>query len=416
MRILSLAACLWVGLAQADWQFSAPVDVLGAEPGVFPHLEAANRQGLAESGGTIAVTWEDNRSGSSQCYVRFKSPEENAFGKEVKLSTKDCVEPVVVGLGNSQFLAGWEENGAVWVALVQPGKSSAPLKLSQSLASQVTLAFDPKGGLHAAWAEQSTSGHLQLWAGKLENDMNGLRLTQSQTVEKIIPIEDQTYPALAVNADGSVAVVWEDRRFGHTVMLASYSRDGEIFDLPFRLIDVHGSGVRGPAGRLGAGMGAMRPTLYRCGLDSTSGQIKTAPAGSCVVAVWMDKRDFLSGYDVYAGISQNGGQSFGRNLKVQDSFGENIAQWHAAVGANQQGRIVAVWDDDRDGNADIWLANWNGSGFSDNVAVPSASGAGIQADPMIHLDDAGRLHLIWLDKPDSADSPRIRYIEADWRD
>ena len=94
-----------------------------------------------------------------------------------------------------------------------------------------------------------------------------------------------------------------------------------------------------------------------------------------MVAVWLDKRDFLSGYDVYAAFSSDGGRSFGRNLKVQDGFGENIAQWHAAVAANNQGRVVAVWDDDRDGNSDIWLANWTGKGYSDNVAVPAASGA-----------------------------------------
>jgi hypothetical protein len=411
MRLLWLAACLWAGWVQADWQFSAPVEVLNAKPGVYPHLEAANRQGLAESGGTIAATWEDNRNGTSQCYVRFRLPAEQSFDEEIQLSTSDCVEPVIVGLGGGQFAAGWEEQGAVWVALLQPGKSGTPLKLSQSQASQVTLAFDPTAGLHAAWAEQSTSGHLQLWAGKLENDKNGLRLVRSQTVERILPVEDQAYPALAVNADGSAIVTWEDRRFGHTVMLAAYSRNGEEFDLPYRLIEIHSRRTNG----LGAGMGSMRPTVARCGSVAAQGDANAPPAGSCVVAVWMDKRDFLSGYDVYAGISQNGGQSFGHNLKVQDSFGENIAQWHAAVGANQTGRIVVVWDDDRDGDSDLWLANRTDSGFSDNVAVPGASGAGIQTDPMILVDGAGRLHLIWLDKSDNGAPPSIRYLSADWK-
>jgi hypothetical protein len=414
MKWLTLIACLCAGAAQAGWQFSQPVDVLGATPGVFPHLEAANRQGLAVSNGIVAVAWEDNRSGTSHCYVRFKRPDEAVFGHEVQLSSADCIEPVIIGLGNEQFLAGWEEAGAVRVAMVEPDKSGSPLKPGQNAASQITLAFDPKGGLYAAWTEQSSSGHLQLWSGKLEHDKNGLHLAQSHPVENIIPLEDQTYPALAVNAEGSVVVAWEDRRFGHTVMLASYSRDGERFDLPYRLIDVHGSGIRGPAGRLGAGMGAMRPVLARCGPATTIDATK--PPSACEVAVWMDKRDFLSGYDVYAAISQNAGQSFGRNLKVQDSFGENIAQWHPAVAANSQGRIVVVWDDDRDGTPDLWLANWNGKEFSDNVAIPAATGAGMQTDPMIYLDDAGNLHIIWLDKPGATENQRIRYVSANWQD
>jgi hypothetical protein len=409
MRWPACLLYLWAGLASGTWQFSAPVDVLAARPGVFPHLESANRQGLAESGGVIAVVWEDNRSGISQCYARFKNSGVEGFGNEVTLSTQGCAEPVIIGLGNKQFIAGWEEDGAVWVARVEPGVAGAPVKLSHSAGGQVTLAYDSKGGLHAAWVERN-GDHLQLWTGTLTCGVDGIRAAQSATVENIIPAQDQSYPALSVNPDGSEVVVWEDRRFKHTVILASHSADGARFDLPYRLIEVH---ARGPSG-LGAGLGAMRPTLARCGLTSPSNPAKQGSPGSCVVAVWLDKRDFLSGYDVYAAISTNGGESFGHNIQVQDSFGENIAQWHASLGANQRGKIAVVWDDDRDGTADIWLATWVGSAFSDNVAVPGASGPGIQTEPLINLDDSGRLNLIWLDRPEEAMSARIRYVSAVW--
>lgn len=149
---------------------------------------------------------------------------------------------------------------------------------------------------------------------------------------------------------------------------------------------------------LGAGMGSMRPGLAVCG-----------PA--CLVAVWLDKRDFLSGYDVYAAFSQDGGRSFGKNLKVQDSFGDNMAQWHPAVAASRDGRVVVAWDDERDGSADVWLSDWNGQAFGDDVALPAASGPGAQSDPVILLDDSGALHAAWLEKSESGGT-RLKYARG----
>jgi hypothetical protein len=415
MRSLALAVLvLFMTSAHADWQFSAPIDVLKAEAGRFPELGAANRQGVAESAGIIAVAWQESSDGVEQCHVRFKMADAKVFADDVTLPGKSCGDPVIVGLGEGHFLAGWQADQTVWVARLNPGKLDTPLKISHAPAGQVTLAYDSKGGLHAAWVEQASSGSTQLWIGTLDISQDGLHLVQPHTVENIIPVEDQAYPALVVNPDGSLVVVWEDRRFDHTVLLVSHSRDGKRFDLPYRLIDVHGM-PGGPASRLGGGMGAMRPTLASCGSVKTD-QTDSGSPGFCVVAVWMDKRDFLSGYDVYAAFSHDGGKTFGRNLKVQDGFGDNIAQWHAAVGANRQGRVAAVWDDNRDGTSDIWLADWTGSAFSPNIDVPAASGPGIQTDPMIFLDDADRLHVIWLDRADENASPQIRYVSAVWKD
>jgi hypothetical protein len=131
-------------------------------------------------------------------------------------------------------------------------------------------------------------------------------------------------------------------------------------------------------------------------------------------AVKLDKRDFLAGYDVYAAFSQDGGRSFGRNIKVQDSFGDNVSQWHAAIAANPTGRIVAVWDDDRDGTPDIWLSNWDGKTFSDNIAVPGAFGPGVQTDPVMDLDATDTLHMAWLERNEDGGT-RLKYTRAIWK-
>ena len=381
--------------AFAGWQFSPAVEV-GAvkDKKIFHHLESANRKGLAESDGRIALVWEDNRNGDPRCWVAMREKRAAAFSKPQALSAGECYEPVVQGVGKGRFVAAWEEGGAVWVRPADKGKA---FKLSREEAAHATLARLDERTLYAAWAEQAGE-YKRIMLARLVLVADGVRAEYSVPVEDQLPIDDQAYPALTASAQGGVTVVWEDRRKKHTEMLAAHSADGKKFAAPYRLIDM-------PQVRtinLGAGMGSMRPALSSCGPD-------------CMAATWLDKRDFLSGYDVFAAFSDNGGRSFGKNLKVQDSFGDNIAQWHAAMAASQNGRVVVAWDDERDGTPDVWLSDWSGSAFADDAAVPGASGPGVQSDPVIHLDAAGTLHLAWLERTE-AGGTRLKYASAVWRE
>lgn len=395
MRLAAAILMLLALPAMASWQFSPALEV-GATTGkkVFHHLESANRKGLGESAGRIALAWEDNRTGEARCWVAVREKRAATFSAPQSLSADECYEPVVAGMGQGQFVAAWEADGAVWAKPVGKGKM---LKLSTAEAAQVTLARADEHTLYAAWAEMAGE-YKRIMLARLSFYAGALKVEYSVPLEAQQPADEQAYPALAVSADGSVTVVWEDRRHKHTMMYVAHSSDGKAFAAPYRLIDV-------PQVRtinLGAGMGSMRPVLSSCGAN-------------CLIAVWLDKRDFLSGYDVFAAFSHDGGRAFGRNLRVQDSFGDNIAQWHAAIAGGQDGRVVAVWDDERDGSADLWLSDWNGSGFADNLAVPGGAGPGAQSDPVIHLDAAGVLHLAWLERTE-AGGTRLMYSRAAWKE
>lgn len=386
-----LAALLVAAPLHAGWRFAAPIDVSSAHgPSVFHHIESANRLGIAVSGKTVAVAWEDNRSGSPQCYVVFRNAADARFGGEIQLSAEACYEPVIVALGGGRFAAAWEEDGQVRARVV-PGEAP-PLVLSAKEAGQATLAA-ASGKLYAAWAEQD-GRFRRIVVGELAVDGHTLQLRAVQPIEARQPTDEQGWPALALAGDGSLTVVWEDRRHKHTVPMVSHSVDGRTFSPPRRLSEVPSGSVQG----LGAGVGAMRPTL-------------TAWGDKGVAAAWLDKRDFLSGYDVYASLSADGGRSFGRNLLVQDSFGANMAQWHAQVVGDAAGRLLVVWDDARDGTPDLWLSEWEGQAFSEDRAPPGAAGPGEQSDPVATLDAAGNLHLAWIERRADGGT-RIRYLSA----
>lgn len=393
MRAAVLLLAMLAGPAAAAWMWGQPVTVNAvAGAAIFQHLESANRQGIAVSGDTVGVAWEDNRDGGPQCYLALKPAAAPHFQPEIRLSQTECYEPVVVGLGDGRFLTAWEEGGQVHARLL-PGGAAA--SLSAATAAQVTLAAGG-GKVYAAWAEQAGGFH-RIVVAELALAADTFKVKTAQPVEAAAPTAEEAWPALAVAGDGSVTVAWEDRRERHTVPLVSHSLDGgRTFAPPVHLTDLKGGSRLG----LGAGYGTMRPTLTAWGRQG-------------VAAGWLDKRDFLSGYDVYAALDP-GTRRFGKNLKVQDSFGDNMAQWHAKIVGNAGGRLLAVWDDARDGTPDVWLADWNGEAFGDNEAVPAASGPGAQSDPVAALDAAGNLHLVWLERDGQAGT-RLRYARGEQR-
>lgn len=369
--------------ASADWTFSPAVEVSGGK-GLFHHIEASGRQALAVSGGQVAVVWEDDRDGTPRCYLALKAPGPGGF-RERAFGRGECFAPGVAALEDGRFAVVWEDEAGVGAALVRDGAPGPVLALADQ-GGQGALAWHPALGLLAAWSAPEGRWR-RLWLGRLTPAGEGLRLVAKQPLEAAPSRDDQMYPALAATATG-FTLAWEDRRLGHTVIFASHSADGQAWSAPARVSQNATGKAQGTD--LGRGTGAMRPVL--------------ASLGEAAAVAWLDKRDFLSGYDVYAALP--GGK---KNTKVQDSFGDAIAQWHPAAAGNARGELVVAWDDDRDGTSDIWLSRLSPQGeFAENTAPPPAAGPSAQSDPALALEASGTLHLVWVERTE-AGSSSIRY-------
>ena len=397
IRALALAVfMLPAAVMAAPWQFDQPVDVTpvhGAK--VFHHVEAAGRKSIAVSGALIAVVWEDNRDGVSRCYLAVKKSANNSFEGDRQISgNKEAFEPSIVALPDNRFAVAWEEDGGVRTRIVSATQLGESVKLAGPDSNQASVGFSAKAGLWAAWSQRD--GH---YAGIHIEKLDYVPGTAKLALGKSVAVDHaplsggQHYPSLAALQTGGVVVAWEDRRKGHTTIMYSHNIGDAKFSVPVQMNetrrDARNAGV-------GPGTGAMRVAL-------------AAQAGAKVAAVWSDKRDFLSGYDVYAAFSTDGGAHFGANQMVQDSFGDNIPQWHPAIASDQGGKLAVVWDDNRDGTPDIWLSWPTASGWSDNANVPGAAGAGVQSDPAITMDSQGNLYLVWLEKQAADGSTRLRY-------
>lgn len=373
-------------MVQAQWTFGPALEV-AAGTGLFHHLEASGRQALAVSGGQVAIVWEDDRGGTPRCYLAIKAEGQNSFSEQA-FGQGECYAPGITALDNGGFALIWEDETGVKAAATQANVLGPATPLADK-GGQGALVWHPRLGLVAAWSTQD--GRLRrLWLGRLALENSQLRLAAKHPLEAAPPKDDQMYPALAATARG-IALAWEDRRLGHTVIFASHSHDGDTWSPPARVSMNHTGKAQGTD--LGRGTGAMRPALAATGENG-------------VATAWLDKRDFLSGYDVYAALP---GNASGKNTKVQDSFGDAIAQWHPAAAGNARGELVVAWDDDRDGTPDIWLSQLTPQGaFAENIAPPPAAGPHQQTDPVLALDDRGRLHLAWIERQASGRSS-IRY-------
>lgn len=384
----------WAGLpADAHASETAIIEIAPAQTGVFHHLDASGRKHLALSGTSVGLVWEDNRGGAPGCYLALQSGATQTFTekqpfKEFAFGQGECYEPAITAYDTGRFLLIWEDDTGVNAALADANGPGPATRLAPA-GGQGSLAVNAELGAFATWSAADGRWR-RIWMAPLDIDGKKIVATAARPVDAAPAADDQTYPVIAAAAQG-LALAWEDRRHGHTVIFGSHSADAKTWSPPSR---VSGNPTGKQAGDLGRGSGAMRPAL--------------AVFGQRIAAVWLDKRDFLSGYDVYAALTDAGSLQFAKDAKAQDSFGDAIAQWHATAAGNARGDLAIAWDDDRDGTTDIWLTRLQAKGYADNVTWPAISGPERQSDPALALDADGNLHMAWIER-DAAEQTRLRY-------
>jgi hypothetical protein len=388
-----LGVCLFPFSAAAQgWQFSAKVGITGpVEAGIFHHLDGAGRKHIALSDSSLAVTWEDDRTGDPQVYVATKTLTQDKFSTAIQVSTgAEAYEPAITALANDRFVIAWEQDGSVYTSLLQRQQLTKPLKLSLAIASQVSLtSMDQQ--VYAVWREE----HASTWflkVARINADNDQLQTLSVHPVEKETLKQPVLYPAIALGPAG-LSVAWEDRRNGHTRLLFSHSNDaGVSFTGAEHLNEFYSN-----RNAYDKGSGVTRVSI-------------SALSEEDVLAAWMDKRRGGAGYGIFAAFGDEGGQSFGPNEKVHGKKGDTEPHYNPSTAGNAAGDFVVAWDDFRSGDSDIWLSTYNEDGeWSEDFAPPTAAGKGEQTHASVTMDAGGGLHLIWIERADPLSPSRLWY-------
>jgi len=186
---------------------------------------------------------------------------------------------------------------------------------------------------------------------------------------------DQIHPDIAIDADNTLYVVWQDNRRGNWDIYLRTSVDGINWSAETRITDSDDS-----------------QTAPAIAVDSVSG---------CHVA-WED--DGEGHQNIYVASSSDGFVS----KTVARVTSDASDQTDPDIAVDASGNVYLAWTDDRNGSDDIYGAASN-SGPWTNVAL--VTGAGNQYAAALATEDEGAwLHLVWAD--DAAGNSDVYYAST----
>ncbi len=389
-KLLALVLCFPCPLLAV--QFSSAITISELTDKGVHHLQQNTARALAVTNRSLAVVWEDNRTGKAEIYISFKQHQQSAFSAALKVSNNGAAYDPVVSVVGDRYIVMWEKNKYIEACVCREGSCSAAQKISPTEARQASMATDNNGHIYFVWAAQ-INGIYRLQTGRLVISKDRLTVQAPEFVTPPVK-QHQSYPSISVLAAGT-SIAYEDREQHHTRLMTVFRPAAKSF-IPAQVLNDF---VKNHDAKYGAGTGAMRPQLAN-------------DKKNHVAVIWLDKRDFVNGYDVYSAMSNNAGKTFSQDEKVQDMLGEGYPQWHANIAMHSKDKLFAAWDDPRDGNMDIWYSVRDKQGWSSDEPVPAASGEGIQAHPALAFDATGRLHMVYVEKRQDGKQKisRLRYV------
>ncbi len=193
----------------------------------------------------------------------------------------------------------------------------------------------------------------------------------------------QGYSHIAVDLDGNFVVSWYDKRNGdNDIYLQAFDHLGNRSGSNRRVND-------DPVGNE-----QLRPSLMKDQLGK-------------FIIVWQDFR--VTGYpfngDIYGQRFNADGSLVSTNAKINDDFGVETQGWQD-IDCDDFGNYVVVWEDNRNGNYDIYAQRYHKSGtkLGANIRVNDDAGAAYQHNPKVTVDGDGDFIVTWYDNRSGRDN------------
>jgi subtilisin family serine protease len=352
----------------------------------------------ADQGGRASAVWLDARSGDGQVFSSSMSP----------------------------WLQGW-----------RPAQRADDAPAVATVTNPKIAVFG-REHVVAVWADDR-SGDLDVYAARLLPPPGGW--SPAQQVNDDPGAAPQEHPAVAVDSQGTVYVVWEDLRNGPTQPELRWAKqpDGGVWSASQPVGPSGPKDQRAPALTVDTGDNVhlvwenhdpngsdVRWAILPSGTDTWQGflpvnqpQAPGVPAPlhpdvgvdavGTVYAVWQDFRNGEDDPDIYAARLEG---AWGPDRRVNHDPPGNV-QREPALAVTTDGMALAVWADERntiepEPNPDIFLATylpWVDRWIGDaRVNDDPPDHPAVQDHPDVAVDGQGNGHVIWVDHrlPDTA--------------
>lgn len=156
--------------------------------------------------------------------------------------------------------------------------------------------------------------------------------------------------------------------------------------------------------------GAFRADTYSAGQRGIE-VYKDGSGNTNIYVVWSDDSEGLS--RIWFTRSSDGGTTFDAPIAVDE--GTSPQQISPVIAVDGSGNVYVVWEDYREGDADIFIKKYDGSSFGSRNKVNSAETGIVDYDttPSIAVNTLGDLYVVWEHRADSTDErPDIYFAKS----
>jgi len=345
---------------------------------------------LAVASSAIHAVWSDNHSGLDHIYYARSADGGLSFGPATQLDQGTAsnirTDPAITVDASSRLHVIWavgemgpEASWYLWyVTSADGGESfSEPVHVGGGLEGRPhpALAIDGNGHIHVVWQGKYRKwprDPYQYYIYHARSTDGGASFSTAQQVNDVVESEVDR-PDIAVDNSGRIYVVWQDARRGEwdTDIYADRSTDdGVTWRTDVRVNEDD--------------RGAARQRNPAIGVDGKT----------WVHVVWQE--DSGGGWDIRYAHSTNHGASFSPGREVNDLVAGD--QTDPAIAVRGNGQIYVAWSDLRAGDGDIRYAasTDGGNSFSASVQINDQTPWGWQGNPAI-ATGGDRIHLVWED-------------------
>jgi type II secretory pathway pseudopilin PulG len=348
------------------------------------------------SGDNIFLVWLDDRSGADRIYAqkyRYNSSTglyEKQWADDVQITTANNKKsPRVATFGTNYFYAIWSDarngNQDVYLQKFNSADGSAvwndvKVNVDANNADQMNpdLAVDSAGNVYVVWMDDR-NGDWDIYAQRYDSDGNNLWVFDMEVKRDSGVAIDQENPKVVVDDEDNFYVVWEDDRNGNK--------------------DIFLSKFDGNANTL---FTERRVNTDSSGLDQYEPAIVFDGTGYLYIS-WSDKRNsqpdiYAQKYDKDGNIAASGNWTSG-DVKINDDSLPDAWRTNSAVAFFSDSAIYFSWEDDRNGNPDVYSTKFNSDGgklWSYDLIMNSSSSE-VQEAPDVVVDSEGYGVTVWND-------------------
>lgn len=325
---------------------------------------------ISSSSNNIYIVWQESVGsyGTTNYDIFFKKSNDdgNSFGSPINLSDNIgfSEHPQIASVGNHVYVIWVDDSSGQREVMF-----SKSLDGGKTFSNSIVVSQNSLGPYHAELAAKGQNVYI-VWNSFGMQTSNIILLAKSndegKTFGELIEIgegDTETYPKIAAN-DNEYYITWDRRDHKDTEILLSKGHKDYNIQNVTQIEKLNNEDVDG-------------------------GESQVAADVNRVIVTWTSNIPINKKY-VYVSSSMNNGNDFGDNIPISSTNSSNVE--NIIIDDNS----YIVWQDNIDGNHDIFYTKGNTNGISIDKPLNVSNNIGISECPSIAVSTSV-IHMIWED-------------------